>query len=127
MRLFLALMAVVALLVSPVAAAAAQYACDGNSASGRSAMAMPSMPEAEPASAHQSSADPCCDHGGTHKMDAKSCALACATSCAATAVLPCASPVSELAFSATQLTPARSDTPRPYEPSRLIRPPKSMA
>lgn len=127
MRLFFALLAVLALLASPVTAAAAQGACDGNSASVGSAMDMSNMPAAEPASTLQSSTEPCCDHGGAHKMDAKSCALACATSCAATATLPCGFPVSELAFTVAQLTPARSDTPRPFEPSRLIRPPKSMA
>lgn len=127
MRALLALLAVLALLVSPVTAGAAQVACDEGSPSAASAMDMPGMPATEQSRGLQSAADPCCDHAGTHKMDPKSCALACATSCAVTAVLPSAVVVSELSFSAAPLIPARSATPRPYEPSRLIRPPKSMA
>ncbi len=127
MRIVLALLAVLALLVSPVTAAAAQVACDENSPSATSTMDISAMPEMGHASDPHAAADPCCDHGGPHKMDLKTCALACATSCAVTAVLPDPIIVSELAFSAALLTPARSATARPYEPSRLMRPPRSMA
>jgi hypothetical protein len=127
MRVLLALMAVLALAVSPVTAAAAQVACNPAGAFVGSVMDMPGMSGMEQPSAPQSSTDPCCDHGGSHKMDAKSCALACAMSCASAAVLPSTVPFSELAFSAAQLTPIHSASPRAYEPSRHRRPPRSMA
>ena len=121
MRLLLALLAVLALLVSPVTAAAAQASCDETN---QSSLAVYDMGMA---SVQQTETDPCCDHGATHKMDRKSCALACATSCAVSAVLPSPFVSAELSFSAARLMPARSASARPYEPSRLIRPPRSMA
>ena len=124
MRVVLALMAVLALLVSPVTAAAAQVACDQ---AGPAAMASMDMPGVAEAAAQKSMADPCCDHGAKHPMDQKSCALACAASCAVTAALPGPVVGSILVFSTAQLTPARLAPAHPYEPAGLIRPPKSMA
>lgn len=127
MRFILAFMAVLALLVGPVTAAAAQVACAQADPAATATMDMPGMPGMDQVGVQTTTADPCCDHGGKHPMDQKSCALACATSCAVTAALP--SPVAGfmLVFSTAQLTPARLAPARSYEPAGLIRPPKSMA
>jgi hypothetical protein len=123
MRFVLALMAVMALLVSPVAASAAQLACAQDETAAPAMMGMPGMAMA---SADKSSTDPCCDHGQSHKMDQKSCALACANTCVVAVALPSAAPSSLLLFASAQLTPARMSPAHPYEPPGLIRPPKSM-
>ena len=127
MRVVLALMAVLALLVSPVTAAAAQVACNQTDPTATSTMDMPGMPGMDQAGVQKATADPCCDHGSKHPMDQKTCALACAASCAVTAALPGPVVCSVLAFSAASLTPARSAAAHPYEPSGLIRPPRSVA
>ena len=127
MRLFLALLAVLALLVSPVTAAAAQLACAQGDPTATATMDMPGMPGMDQARVQKTAADPCCGHGAGHPMDQKSCALACATSCAATAALPGPIVDSVLVFSAAKLTPARLASAHPYEPAGLIRPPRSMA
>lgn len=123
MRTILAFLAVLALLVSPVSASAAQVAC-GQSAT--SANQMVDMPGMAVAGVDKISADPCCDHSPSHKMDQKSCALACANACAVAAALPGALTSSLLLFASAQLTPARLAPAHPYEPAGLIRPPKSM-
>jgi hypothetical protein len=120
-------MAVLALLVSPVTAAAAQVACAQTAPATMATMDMPGMPGMDKAGVQKTSADPCCDHSAKHPMDQKSCALACATSCAVTAALPGPLMGSVLVFSAAQLTPARLAPAHPYEPAGLIRPPRSMA
>lgn len=123
MRFLLALMAAMALLVSPVAASAAQLACAQDQAVAPTMMDMPGMAQA---GADKTPTDPCCDHGTSHKMDQKSCALACANACVVAAALPSAQVSSLLLFSTAQLTPGRASTAHPYEPPGLIRPPKSM-
>lgn|SRR5579859_2240619 len=123
MRLVLALLAVMALLVSPVTAAAAQAACDQG---GPAAMASMDMPGVAQSSGQKATADPCCDHSAKHPMDQKSCALACANTCAVAAAVPLVLTSSLLLFSTAQLTPARMAPAHPYEPAGLIRPPKSM-
>jgi hypothetical protein len=127
MRLVLALMAVLALVFSPVTAAAAQVACDQTGPSATATMDMPAMPGMAQAGNHKASVDPCCDPSASHKMDQKSCAQACATSCAVTAALPGPLTGSLLLFSTAQLTPAQLAQAHPYKPAGLIRPPKSMA
>lgn len=123
MRLVLALLAVMALLVSPVTAAAAQAACDQGDPAAMASMDMPSVAQS---SGQKATADPCCDHSAKHPMDQKSCALACANACAVAAAVPAALTSSLLLFSTAQLTPARMAPAHPYEPAGLIRPPKSM-
>lgn len=128
MRFVFALLAMVSLLISPVTAAAAQAACSQAGPAAVAILDMPEMQGTEHAGVHMTAADPCCDHGAKHPMEhSKSCALACAGPCAAIAALP--GPVfgSRLAFSAAPLIPARSAPAHPYEPSGLMRPPKSMA
>jgi hypothetical protein len=132
MRYLLALMAVLALLVNPVAAAAAQVACATSQAmspmdapQGAKA-AMPGMAhQAGPAA--QATADPCCDHSGGAKMDDKACALACASACAVVVALPY-TPISlALAYSRAPHIPAPAVWAKPHDPLGLERPPKSIA
>jgi hypothetical protein len=124
MRFLLALLAVMALLVSPVAASAAQLSC----AQGETmAPAMADMPMMAQSGAEKTTADPCCDHGKSYKMDQKSCALACANACVVAPALPSALSSFVLLFAAAQLNPARTSAAHPFEPPGLIRPPKSMA
>jgi hypothetical protein len=123
MRLVFALFAILGLLISPVSASAAQVACGQSATSASQMMDMPGMAVA---GVDKASADPCCDHSQSHKMDQKSCALACANACAVAAAIPVALTSSLLLFSTAQLTPARLAPAHPYEPAGLIRPPKSM-
>lgn len=122
MRFVLALVAILALLVSPVTAAATQVACDQAELAAMTSMDMPGTAQS---AGMKAMSDPCCDHGTKHPMDQKSCALACAASCAVTAAL--AGPVvgSLPVFSTAQLAPARLAPAHPYEPAGLMRPPKS--
>ena len=131
MRYLIALMAVLALLVNPVAAAAAQVACATAEATAPMdaaqdvKAAMPGMDQqAAPA---QATTDPCCDHSGGSKMDDKSCALACASACAVTAVLSDTPTSVSLAYSRAAEVPARAVWAKPYDPLGLERPPKSIA
>lgn len=126
MRHVLALLAVLALLVSPVTAAAAQVACAQSDSTPMAGMDMTGMPGMDQAGVQPPSSDPCCDHSNKHPMDQKSCALACANACAVAAAVPAALTSSLLLFSTAQLTPARMAPAHPYEPAGLIRPPKSM-
>lgn len=127
MRHVLALLAVLALLVSPVTAAAAQVACAQSDSTSVAGVDMTGMPGMDQPGVQQPSSDPCCDHSNKHPMDQKSCALACATSCAVSAVLPGPFLGSVLVFSTAELTPARSAASQAYEPAGLLRPPRSMA
>jgi hypothetical protein len=87
MRVILALLAVIGLLLSPVAASAASSAClKHGDASMHMTMAMPHA-QAPGAVA----ADPCCDPGSgktTPHHDSKRCAQACAAICGVSVALP---------------------------------------
>ena len=121
-------MAVLALLVSPVTAAAAQVACGQD----RMAMmpsvetaAMPGMTQAAP---DKGPSSPCCDPGAAHKtMDSRSCAQACATFCAAAVAMPGSAVTSIPGFVRAALNPGPPVLAQAYEPLGLKRPPKSMA
>jgi hypothetical protein len=75
----------------------------------------------------QAAADPCCDHSGDGKMDGKACAEACATACALLAALPLAPESRTLTYTRALSPAVRLVWPRAHDPSRLDRPPKSMA
>lgn len=132
MRYLIALMAVLAVLVNPVVAAAAQVACvESRAMSSMDAppdamAAMPGMAD-QAGPAAQSAADPCCDHSGRGKMDEKTCALACASACALIAALPYAPISHTLAYSRALHGPAKAVWVKPYDPLGLERPPKSIA
>src|SRR5579859_4860113 len=106
MRLVFALLAVMALLVSPVTATAAQAACGHDRA-----MAVTGT------MANMDAADPCCDHARHGKMCDKSCAQACATSCAAAAALPASLASVGLAFTRAPAPLARLASVEGHEPA----------
>lgn len=128
MRFVLALLAVIGLLLSPAAAGAAQAACHDHD--GQMMMSMPMGDMAGMSQGDTPKGDPCCDPGkdqGKSKHDPMSCMQTCAAMCGVVAALPVVStaPLSPPAHSALQ--PARMASLKPHEPSRLERPPKSIA
>jgi uncharacterized protein involved in copper resistance len=132
MRLLLAVVAVMALLVNPVAAAAAQVACETSQAMapmdhGDSAKMAASGMDHQAMAIQKDGTDPCCDHHGPQKMDDKSCALACASACAIVVALPYTPFSLALAYTRAPETVAQSVWAKPYDPLGLERPPKSMA
>ncbi|MGR4863785.1 hypothetical protein [Caulobacter sp. LARHSG274] len=120
MRRLLAFLAVLALLISPVTAAAAQVEC---AKAGPEAMAMPTAQSADGAKA---SHDPCCDENQKSPHDGKACAQICAALCATIAALP-SSDVLLPAIQPMRLTAAPADPLRPHAPARDERPPKLIA
>jgi len=124
MRTVLALLAILALLASPLAAAASTTACDHRDAA---AMDMPGMSGIGPANAVNGGAYPCGDHSNQQKKSRTGCAQACAAVCGVTAVLP-----SSGAFIAPLSEPVAAPRPKmasahPHHPARLERPPKPIA
>jgi hypothetical protein len=125
MRVLLALMAVLALLVNPVTATAAQVACDHGVAAG---MDMPGMPGMDHAGAQKAVGDPCCDHTG--KQDTKNglgCAQACAATCGVAVALVSAPFSLWRAPVQAEVALAPAALAHPHESARLERPPKSIA
>lgn len=122
MRFVLALLAALALAISPVAAAAAQAACHMN---GAAAPDMPGVPQAP----HKTGTDPCCppSSGKQGKQADSSCAQACAATCGVAVAL--SEPTFDIVFVSTPgaVPPARIEPVHPYKPPGLRRPPKSMA
>jgi hypothetical protein len=131
MRLVLALLAVMALVVSPVTAMAAQAACGHDHPMAMTGAVTDMDCAVAPASGHaglqKATADPCCDHAKHDKTSSKSCAQACATSCAATAALPTALASINLTFTSAAAPLARLPSVEGHEPAGLERPPKSIA
>jgi hypothetical protein len=128
MRLLLALLAVLALLTNPVAAAAAQVACSHDDGSvAMSGMDMDAMPGMEQAGTGKGG-DPCCDQSGHHgqKRD-MACVQACAAMCAVAVSLTAAADDVVFAPRPADVPSARIVSPHPYEPPGLKRPPKSIA
>jgi|UppTromiDAQMD015_1034417.scaffolds.fasta_scaffold00595_3 hypothetical protein len=123
-RFVLALLAVIGLLTSPVAASAA---CGGHGGAAMQ-MAMADMPGM--VQANTGKADPCCDPNKGHAPNQHSnadCAQVCAAMCGVIAALPSA-PVAFLAPPDREAPlQARAASLKPHEPSRLERPPKSIA
>jgi hypothetical protein len=131
MRYLIALMAVLALLVNPVAAAAAQVACGASmgvsaqAPSNDQAMAaMPSM--AKDVASGNTSANPCCDHSGDGKMDSRTCAQTCATTCAVIVALPTSAHGQVFSYVRAPAPVLRAVWSKPHDPSGLERPPKSI-
>lgn len=127
MRFVLALLAVIGLLASPVAAAAAQAACHDH---GQTMMSMPMGDMPGMGQADGPKADPCCDPGkdaGKSKHDAMSCMQACAAMCGVVAALPAVAMAPLAPPDHVALQPARVASLKPHEPNRLDRPPRSIA
>jgi hypothetical protein len=123
MRHLLAFLAVLALLISPVTAAAAQVECVK---AGPEAMAGMSMPMAKSTDGAEASHDPCCDENQKSPHDGKSCAQICAAMCATIAALP-SSETRLPAIQPMRLIAATADPLRTHAPPRDERPPKLIA
>lgn len=128
MRFLVALLAILGLLASPVTAAAAQAAC-----SGHADQAMAGMPMADMSGMHQIDGQkpaPCCDPGkdqGHSKHHASDCVQACAAMCGVVAALPSTPATTPLRLIERAPRPAVLASLHPHEPSRLERPPRSIA
>lgn len=123
MRHLLALLAVLALLISPVTAAAAQVEC---AKGGPEAMAGMVMRMAQSSDGAQASHDPCCDESQKAPHDGKSCAQVCTALCATMATLP-TSEVLHPAIQPMRLVAAPANPLRTHAPPRDERPPKLIA
>lgn len=123
MRVLLALLALVGLLLSPVAASAATQVCLHHDAGAGMSMMM-DTPHANGAA----KADPCCnDDSKPTKHDDQSCAQACAVICGVTAALPQAAVELSLTESHARLEPAALVALHAHGPPGLKRPPKHQA
>lgn len=121
MRAFLALLAVVGLLFTPVAAAAAQERC----AEAGVEMAGMMMPMADGSDAAKAAPDPCCDHTDKAPLSSKTCAQACATMCGVVAALPATSEwIARMA--PVRLTAATALPLEALAPPRTERPPRTI-
>ena len=124
MRVFLAMLALVGLLLSPAAASAAAQRClhqDGG------AMVM-TMGAAPPSADGKASHHNCCDeHGKPAKHDNKACAQACATVCGVNVALPQAELGASLAAGGPVLEPVPAKAFHAHAPPGLKRPPRSIA
>lgn len=125
MRAFLAILALVGLLLSPVAASAAAPSClhrDGG------AMVM-TMDAAHVSANGKASHDGCCDENGAPAKPAsgKACAQACATVCGVNVALPQAEFGAPLPAGSPVLEPAPAKAFLAHAPPGLKRPPRSIA
>lgn len=121
MRALLALMAVVGLLFTPMAAGAAQERCSHAG----SEMAGMEMPMAQGSGHTKATPDPCCDHSDEARRSTKACAQVCATVYGLVAPLPVSSEWSAHATSvrlvaATTLPLKTLARPRAERPPRNI-------
>ena len=124
MRVFLAILALVGLLLSPVAAAAATQACLHHDGGASMSMAMPMADGPQAKAGHQG----CCDDDGKPvQHDNKSCMLACAAICGVTAALPAADVNPPVAMAHARLEPAAAIPLHAHGPPGLKRPPKHDA
>lgn len=124
MRHVFALLAVLALLISPVTAVAAQQAC---AQAAPDMMAGMQMSSAQTDHAGQASADPCCDHGKKAPAgDNKACAQACASMCAVSAALP-VQILGVPVFRSTLAYATKVDALRAHSVPRAERPPKLIS
>lgn len=122
-RVVLVLLAVLAMLTGPVAATAAQVACGRATTAPMAGMDMPGPPAAG-VDTHKTSADPCCDHSGDHKMPNRTCIQACATTCAVSAGPPLSPTAATFVGTIARAAPATPTFVTAHEPPGLERPPK---
>jgi hypothetical protein len=127
MRVLLALLALVGLLLSPVAASAAAPVCL-HQHDGVMAMDM-AMPMAAPHAKGAGKADPCCDDdaGKPVQHDGKSCAQACAAICGVSVALTETAVAFSLTESHARVEPAAPSPLHAHAPPGLKRPPKQDA
>ena len=126
MRFVLTLVALAAVLLSPVTAAATQMACIQNGPAAMAGMDMPGVLGMDQAGGDKTTSDTCCDHAG-HKMNHSGCAQACAASCAVVVALPASLASITPLYTRATVMPPRVISVRPYAPAGPERPPKSIA
>ena len=122
MRLLLVIFAFFGLLVSPVAASAAQAACRAPMPSGPTTMGK--MASVSHSHAALTSGDSCCGHIG-EKDSARSCARDCAAT--VVAALPAAGVNLPFVLGAANLVVGPATPVHPFAPSAQERPPKLMS
>ena len=125
MRVLLALLAVVGLLLSPVAASAATSVCVHH----HDAMEMAKAMDASGAPAMDQGM-PCCDDDGgkpVQQHDKQSCAQACALMCVVSVALPETAADLSMREDHTRLEPAAPSPFDAHAPPGLKRPPKLQA
>ncbi len=121
MRALLALLAVLGLLFTPMAAAAAQERCSHVG----SEMAGMKMPMARGSNDAKAAPDPCCDHNDKAPQSSKACAQACATVSGVAATLPVS--IEWSAHPASVRLVAAATLPlEALAPPRAERPPRSI-
>lgn len=120
-RFLLAILAVLALAVSPITASAAMTPCgmDSSQAVGSNMASMDGTAADHDGAPAKS--DPCCDKA--LKGCAKSCSMICA---GGGAILAAVADIAVFEAPVT-LSPSKGATLRPHPPARLERPPKSVA
>ncbi len=124
MRAFLAILALVGLLLSPVAASAATQVCLHHDSGAAMSMPMPMMggPPAK-AGPHR-----CCDdQGKPAKHDSGDCLKACALICGMTAALPSIDAAPARPLEHARLEPMAAPPLHAHGPPGLKRPPKPQA
>ena len=126
MRFLLALLAVMALLVNPVTAAAAQVACGHDGPAAMAGMDASSMSGITRSDSRTRAVDPCCDPAGQHKTDTKSCAQSCAALCAVASAVPISVVGVTLIYTRAPLFAARPLAVPGFRPDGPERPPKLM-
>gem|GEM_PF-5198153 len=124
MRLAFALLAVLAVLVSPVASVAARAACDHDGPVAMASLQMSAMPGMTDVGADQAALDLCCGHD--KGSCGKACAQTCIESCNVTFVLGAQVVEVVLAPMPAEFSPERLAPPHSHQPAGLKRPPKSM-
>lgn len=126
MKWLLALLAVIGLLLSPAASAAAQVRC--HEQGGMMTMAKAGMPGMVQADSQK--ADPCCDPG-KHQSQTKHDEMSCVQTCAAMSGVVAALPSMPFALiapaNAGAPEPARFASLKPHEPNQFDRPPRLIA
>lgn len=125
MRLLLAILAVVGLLLTPVAASAASGVCLGDD---EQTMSMTIGSTVASHAAHTAD-DSCCDpHGAPAKHQSQACAKACAAMCATVAaVLGDTATRTPAAFSRSPMEATPPKTFHAHPPPGLKRPPRTLA
>ncbi len=127
MRAILAILAIVGLLLSPVAASAAAAVCLHEHGGASMVMMTMAAPDAE--AAGKATGHSCCDDdaGNPAKHDKQSCAQACAAICGVSAALPQAAVDVSLSENHARLVPAAFSPLHAHGPPGLKRPPKHDA
>lgn len=120
-RFVLAILAVLALAVSPITAQAALMPCGMDSSPATDSGMAPMDGTAADRGAAPAKSDPCCGKA------LKGCAMSCSMICAGGgAILAAVADIAVFEAPAT-LSPSKGASLSPHPPARLERPPKSMA